>query len=293
MQNDVNQVQEICDRLNETRGRVRYVGYKPWDNAHFMVLTRMGGVPQIRLGYSGGRPHNIINAVGFGYKVHIDFEKPTAFPVQYGESDHLDFLNLEGRLYEDESILEVRATAIDPKTNQQVEVAVDKLPFRFYEGDKIQRVRENTDYQIILPNRSDEDKYPTANREFIINEREVYRTLKADPSDKAEIKRQIFKQPNGSEIEGIVYPSNSRNCTEVILFWAPGRDEWIAVTYYEFFEGYEAGRSLYLDEYDGPFVLNDSACKKLLEAYRVDSSKISIEDVRKINPSNLEEVANK
>lgn len=151
----------------------------------------------------------------------------------------------------------------------------------------------NTDFEITMPNLSSEDKYPTSCRHYIIGKKQAYGILELNPKNNAKSSKTEFRQPDGTAVEGITYTAENSihedgyTTRRVHLLWASGRDQWIAITYREFLEGYEHGRALYLDEYSGPFDLNESACEKILEAYAIQKENLKLENVAKTSPGEL------
>ena len=151
----------------------------------------------------------------------------------------------------------------------------------------------NTDFEITMPNLSSEDKYPTSCRHYTIGINQTYEVLELNPKNNTKSSKTEIRQPDETVVEGITYTAKNHilddgyTTRRVHLLWAPGRDQWIAITYREFLEGYEHGRALYLDEYSGPFDLNESACEKILEAYAIQKENFKLENVAKTSPGEL------
>lgn len=72
------------------------------------------------------------------------------------------------------------------------------------------------------------------------------------------------------------------------LYWDKERHRWLAEVSGKFLEGYEGGYQLILDFSHLPQTLNQSACRKVLEAYGIDQSKANLSDVPELDPSSLE-----
>ena len=75
------------------------------------------------------------------------------------------------------------------------------------------------------------------------------------------------------------------------LYWDSAKSRWLASVSGKFLEGYEQGQQLFLDFCHLPAELNQSAIKKLLEAYKINSSKVELSEVPNLEPSKLEILA--
>ena len=91
-----------------------------------------------------------------------------------------------------------------------------------------------------------------------------------------------------------VQPRWGKGCeteSEATLYWDKNGRRWLAEVSGRFLEGYEKGEQVFLDFSHDPRTLNQSACKKLLEAYGIDPSKSSLSDIPELEPSRLETMA--
>ena len=87
---------------------------------------------------------------------------------------------------------------------------------------------------------------------------------------------------------------NGEKCEETAkakLRWNLEQGIWIAKVEGYYMVGYERGTKLTLPFSHNPCCLNDSAARKLLEAYRVPEDRIKLDDVATTNPSDLEKLA--
>ena len=81
---------------------------------------------------------------------------------------------------------------------------------------------------------------------------------------------------------------------EATLYWDKEKHKWLAEVSGKFLESdwdKDTGGPLYLSFSHNPRALNQSACKKLLEAYGIDSSKVNLSDIPESEPSRLETMA--
>ena len=78
------------------------------------------------------------------------------------------------------------------------------------------------------------------------------------------------------------------------LYWDENRQMWLAKVEGEFLESEfdkDTGGILYLPYTDGPFALNLSAHRKILEAYSIPENRVNINNVSRLSPSELEKLA--
>lgn len=78
---------------------------------------------------------------------------------------------------------------------------------------------------------------------------------------------------------------------EATLYWDENQHRWLAKVSGKYLEGYEQGAQLFLDFSHNPQALNDSACRKLLEVYKVDLSRPDLQSLQSLDPRQLEALA--
>ncbi len=74
---------------------------------------------------------------------------------------------------------------------------------------------------------------------------------------------------------------------KVILMWSEKVKRWLAITYGKTTPAFDGGAHIIDNFREGYYVPNDSACRKILEAYKIPEGEVSLLDVRCMNPSQL------
>ena len=136
------------------------------------------------------------------------------------------------------------------------------------------------------------DYYPGDSSKSALESQDIYKPVIE--------KKQISVALVRYEVEPHLREDLCETNTEVELYWDWVKKEWFAKVDGQWFQDYPKGRTLF------PFTLgkenfrlNESACRKLLEAYNIPESKLaeyrigSIMSVAKISPKKLARLSGK
>lgn len=111
------------------------------------------------------------------------------------------------------------------------------------------------------------------------------------PFENKDIEKPVLEKKKIS-VDLICYKANPHECekelcAEVKLYWDWVKREWFAEVSGDLIQDYGEGVIRKWPFLKGPCSLNESACRKLLEAYNIHESKLKLGLVAKTSPKKL------